>query len=553
MRSVKLIQINLDAAKVKVYCPKGQQLSVKTYRQVLNCLWVVAMLLNIEQFANAQCDIQIVSAGPCLLDSTYGIPHVGDDAYAVKAVVNVIGAPTHPFRFRMTLANNTNYSGYISLTNWYGAWWWYVVPMALDDPIPWSITFDPDGVSGDTNLVNNSASGTFTPIPPSTAVELYSPRLMQGGQICTLNFQPGSGTIPNFMVVFGYPTSHGAQTVISVNQPTNAQYITTSPNGVPILAIVRNNVSAATFQDTNSFTVQLNRIRVNPTLLRTATWADLNALTTNWTQWLASDQVCESTSSQITNFIQLSLPANYRTTMTPYDTARTLHQAVMKKLTYLATPLFSDAVGVLQDGHAECGGFAALLTACLRNVGIPARPISGNREGVGYLGHIRVEFHLPGVEWLVADPTDGNGADPTGTYAYYFGYVPNADSYFATDIGDNHVTPSNFSAPFNNFYFPQIGTGPNWWWNSGSVIFNSYTDLNYLQGVPALWPSNGTNRFFNLYMSDVTNQGSVVIETSTNLSAWSPVATNPAIGNPLSYSFSTTNKPRGFFRAKMIP
>jgi hypothetical protein len=229
-------------------------------------------------------------------------------------------------------------------------------------------------------------------------------------------------------------------------------------------------VAAATFLDTDAFVVQLNRMRVNPTILRTNTWADMGALSADWTQWIAPDQRCQSTDARITSFVQQSLPANYQSTLTPYDTARTLHRAVMKQLTYQSPPLHLDAVGVLQDGVADCGGFAALLTACLRNVGIPARCISGFRQGDG-VWHVRVEFHLPGGDWLVADPTDGNANDPTGTYAYDFGDVPNADSFVAVDVGDAHVRP------YNTFQFIQV---PNWWW-SGGATFNSRTVTSYLQ------------------------------------------------------------------------
>ena len=111
----------------------------------------------------------------------------------------------------------------------------------------------------------------------------------------------------------------------------------------------------------------------------------------------------------------------------------------MKTLTY-GSGLYSDAVGVLQNGVTDCVGFASLLTACLRNVGVPARVISGFLQGDS-VWHERVEFHLPGCEWLLADPTFGNGYDPTGTYAYYFGYDPDANSFLAVDVGELHVLP----------------------------------------------------------------------------------------------------------------
>jgi transglutaminase-like putative cysteine protease len=256
----------------------------------------------------------------------------------------------------------------------------------------------------------------------------------------------------------------------------------------------------------------------------------------------------------VSSFVQQSLPSNYQTVLTPYDTARTLHRAVMKALTYndVNAP-YVDAVGVLQAGQAECSGFSALLTACLRNVGIPARPISGNWEGVGHQGHVRVEFNLPGAGWLLADPTEGQANDPTGTYAYYFGYVPDANTFLATDVGDNHVMPANYQTPFNNFYFPFIGTGPNWWWDSGGAAYTSYNGYNLLQPNGVLSPTNSPVGSIQFYLSDVPSEGTVVVQTSTNLRNWSPVVTNSATGSVINYSFPVTNGASIFYRANVIP
>ena len=44
---------------------------------------------NVAQMARAQCDLQIVTAGPCLADGTPGTPNVGDD-YGLSVTVNVV-------------------------------------------------------------------------------------------------------------------------------------------------------------------------------------------------------------------------------------------------------------------------------------------------------------------------------------------------------------------------------------------------------------------------------------------------------------------------------
>ena len=118
-------------------------------------------------------------------------PNVGD-VYEISVMFNVVGTPTQPFRIKWTIANVTEYFDNINVgagNGWtyYFTWW-----LCLDDPMPWSVTLDPDGVSGNTNLVNNTASGTFTPVPPATAVELYCPQLMYGSEIFELVFQPGA-------------------------------------------------------------------------------------------------------------------------------------------------------------------------------------------------------------------------------------------------------------------------------------------------------------------------------------------------------------------------
>ena len=451
-----------------------------------------------------------------------------------------MGTPSNAFRLKFTLANATWYSGDINGQNGWTYGWQYSQSLPLDDAIPWSVTLDPDSVSGDTNLVNNTTNGVFTPIPPSVTVELYSPRMMHGSVTSIVNFQSGSGNIPNLYVLFGQPTTHGAQSVIAAPGPPNSQSVLTSPYGVPLFQVSRTNVAAATFQDTNSFAVQLNSIRVNPTLLRTVTWADMNTLTTNWTQWLSPTPTVESTNILITNFVQAALPPNYRSVLTPYDTARTLHRAVMKALTY-GTALHSDAVGALQDGETDCVGFASLLTACLRNVGVPARVISGFLQGDS-VWHERVEFHLPGCEWLLADPTFGNDFDPTGTYAYYFGYDQDANNFLAVDVGELHVLPYWTCGSIEQ---------ADYWWNGGT--FNSYTAASYLQPNGVLCLTNSANGSFQFYLSDVPTEGSVVVQTSTNLTAWAPIATNSASGSVINYSFPDTNGLHRFYRANVIP
>jgi len=510
--------------------------------------WVIGLMPLAFTTAAAPCDLQIVSAGPCLADGTYGTPAVGDDYY-LKVVVNVVGTPA-PFRIQFNFANVISYVDNISVGPGNGYWWYYGWRLPLDDAIPWSITLDPDGVSGDTNLANNAISGTFTPMPPADAAELYSPALVNGSETSIVYYQPGSGSIDNLWVLFGDPTTHGAQTVLGVTAPSNAAVVVTAPDSVAIFNLARTNATPGTFQDTESFTARLNRMRVNPSLLRAVTWADLAGLSSNWTQWLAPDQICESTDPAITNFVQQSLPANYRTTLTPYDTARRLHRAVMQALSYQYPSDYPDAVNVLADGQGDCGGYSALLVSALRQVGIPARRIAGFWTGDTWSGdsqwHVRVEFHLPGTEWLVADPTIADEYyDSTGAYAYEFGYVPDADSFFAVDVGDAH------EMPFYNFATLQV---PNFWWY-GSAALTNWAQQCYLQPMCSLSVSNLAGGSFRFSVTNAPFDGSIVIEASTNLVNWSPILTNTssADANYFSCTVPVAGRTRQFFRVNPVP
>jgi hypothetical protein len=438
------------------------------------------------------------------------------------------------------MANFTACSGY---TNGQNGWTYgleYSQMLPLDDAIPWSVTLDPDGTSGDTNLVNNVTNGIFTPIPPSTTVELYSPRMMHGALTSIAKFQADSGRIPHFYVLFGEPSSHGAQSVMVTSGSAKGETVLAPPYGAPVFQIARTNVPAGTFEDTNVFVVQLNNIRVNPTLLRAETWADMETLTTNWTQWLRPTPTVESTNVLISNFVQGVLPANYQSVLTPYDTARTLHRAVMKKLTF-GNASHTDAVGALQDGVTDAVGFASLLTACLRNAGVPARVSSGFLQGDSQW-HDCVEFHLPGCEWLLADPTLGNACDSTGTYAYYFGYDPDANNFLATDVGELHGLPYGTCGAIQEAQY---------WWDGGKFTTNACQ--SYLQPNGVMAATHFSNGSLQFCLNDPPTEGSVVIESSTDLAGWSPVLTNSALGVPLNFSLPARNGNQGFFRARVVP
>ena len=150
---------------------------------------------------------QIVNAGPYRSSGQAGTPVLGE-AFGLKVYYILSGAISNPYRVRFQLANQTALSGPINLPAGWSDTEAETMPLALDDEIPWSITIDPDGVSGCPSV---SISGTFVPVPPSVPVELYDTQSMRGSEAVTLSFQPGQN-VPNLWTLFGVPTPHGAQT-----------------------------------------------------------------------------------------------------------------------------------------------------------------------------------------------------------------------------------------------------------------------------------------------------------------------------------------------------
>jgi hypothetical protein len=496
------------------------------------------------------CALQITDAGTCLGDGTPGIPNVGD-VYGLYVDYSVTGTPYQPFRIKYTLGNVVWYSSYLTgitagcCWNDYFFWW-----VSLDGSLPWSITLDPDGVSGSTNLANMTISGTFTPIPPAVPLQLYNTVTMCGTQQPHYSFQTGSGTLSYLHVIFGSPTSHGGQQMISVAGPTNAVSTNTAPYGVPVFAVNYSNAPAGLYQPSESFVTQLSSMRVNPGLLETNTWAGMSALPTNITQWLAPDQMCQSTSSAISNFDNLYLPANYKTTMTPYETTRTLQKAVARCLVYTEPPPYADATNSLQSGAGDCGCYAAVLTAALRCAGIPARRIAGFWVSDTWQNepnwHVRTESYFPNTGWLITDSCEENNADPTGIYSWDFCFAPDANRYFAMDVGDQHIFP------YYNFNDLEA---PGWWWDGTAAYVTNDTDT-YLQPLCELSPLNAAANTFSFTVTNLPFAGTISLHASTNLVAWSTLTTTNAAsisGTSLDYSFSMKNKPARFFRTVQSP
>lgn len=534
-------------------------------------LVLLALGLSSVSSASAACSIQITNAGPCSLDGkTYGTPKVGED-YGIKVTFNVVGTPTKPFRIKFQLANQTHSLdpyNYYNGNNWSKYWRW---SLPIADEIPWSVTIDEEGVSGNTNP-SNSISGTFVPVPPSTAIELYEPKTLKATESSTFSVNPASGGAATLSILYGLPSTHGAQTFLSGTAPVGSTIVNTQPYNIPVYEVRRNNLTTETYTDTKSFYVTAAKTRSNPALLKKVTWADLEGESAAWKQWLEPDDVNQSTNPAIADFVSSNLPADFRQTLSPYEAARRLHCAVARTLTYKYPPDHYDAVNVLQDKSGDCGGYSALLTASLRSIGIPTRRTGGFRVGET-VWHCRTEFHLPGCDWIPADATDSNAKDPTGTYAYEFGTLYNSDAFVSVAVGDKYKT-SQVSDREVNFVLESIGFNAwsNFTWNvrpshssslspvSSAAIAVQQTSNSFVEpgrGVD-FGTANGTTKTIPL---KIFNSGTSTLTLSsiqidgTNASDFQktqPSATSLAPGASTSLSVNFTPMAEGSRSARLV-
>ncbi|MGD1086698.1 MAG: hypothetical protein ABSA47_18325, partial [Verrucomicrobiota bacterium] len=61
------------------------------------------------------------------------------------------------------------------------------------------------------------------------------------------------------------------------------------------------------------------------------------------------------------------------------------------------------------------------------------------------------------------------------------------------------------------------------------------------------------NGAFNITLSDLTEQGSVVLEESTNMMKWIPIYTNPPAFGQIHFTDTTTNSLIRYYKAVVLP
>lgn len=124
-----------------------------------------------------------------------------------------------------------------------------------------------------------------------------------------------------------------------------------------------------------------------------------------------------------------------------YEQASWIYQETLRLLEP-APDGASDPLQALGEGPASSAGYAALMVAALREVGIPAREAAGVLflEGVRSVPHRWVELYLPEFGWFPADPALGDGLfidqlpprpEESEAGSFYFGNLDNRRSIFS--------------------------------------------------------------------------------------------------------------------------
>lgn len=405
-------------------------------------------------------------------------PRIGED-YQLTMEFDVSGNPLGDYYVKLDLADKSysktiskSKTGHQIITHNFGA-------LPLDDEIPWEVQIDPYDTAGGADptsspikppiltpipvpiptpvltpmqgtpgtgtvgtvpplkplIAKTHVAGTLIPVPPAKGVEYFEPVRLQGYQQMALTFAAG-GQITKMALLMSQPASDSWQKMISNSCSGNIAGIisadvdplpATAQRFWPFFCWEVKGVPAKQTLFKQEFVVEVRNQRVNCKELRKVTWAQIDALDgiNVFKFYKQPEAVIESKDAKITGFVQQTLGSNYRSTFTPYDAARKMFLAIIKRVTYTypkegeVDKRGHTAVQTFDKKLGDCGSFSMLIVACFRNMGIPARTACGAWIGGG--GHCWSEFYLPGHGWILCDGSGGNGWSEYGHYAYCFG------------------------------------------------------------------------------------------------------------------------------------
>lgn len=380
---------------------------------------VTALILAASAAVASACQISVVSvemtdAAGNVAPWTYSAPNIG-----VKVTWSVVGAPAAPYSVKFAFAD----AAPITFDNFNTGAGTFTATCVTGYPslfaLPVTATVDSTNSAGNTTPSAATMMRRFTISPPTAALAKYGAQTLFGKQ--SMIVPVSSGTPTKLVMLLGKPTTDTFQSVIA--DSSDGVAVSTQPTGYPGWEKVLTNVAPGSYSLSQSFKITASNIACNLALLN-ATWAQFDAVHTTMQNYLGTEPNVETTDPMIVAFVNNTLPANYRTTLTPLQVAEQLFAAVVRRTTY-QTPFTGDASKVFRLTHGDCGGMTNLYNACLRIVGVPCRSTCGWwTDGTT---HCWSEVYFPKVGWVPADTSLSRRVSAACKYLPYFGYAPTSN------------------------------------------------------------------------------------------------------------------------------
>jgi len=368
--------------------------------------------------ASMACQIAITNIEMC--DATGAVAPWSYSAQFIGARVSwsVTGAPAAPYMIKFVFADSAPI-----MQGPFNGPGNFVCACATSYPslfaLPVSVTIDPANVSGNTTPATALGSRTFTAAPPASTIAKYGSQTLFAKQ--SMSVPISSGKVSKMVMLLGRPTSDTFQTVQTITATGAA--VSTQPTGYPAWERVFANIGPGTYSLSQTFKTTVSNVACNTALIR-STWAQMDALNVSMKNYLGAEQFVETADPNLIAFAHASLPANYRTTLTPLQTAEKLFASVVRAITY-KTPFTGDAMTVFQSKLGDCGGMTNLYSTCLRIVGIPCRSVCG--WWTDQTTHCWSEIFFPGVGWIPADTSLSRKVSTTCAFLPFFAYSPSSN------------------------------------------------------------------------------------------------------------------------------
>lgn len=424
---------------------------------------LVALAFAVPQLggrAYAECSLNLTSAKPCLAKGQPGIPKLGDRVYGLIAKWKTEGW-TQPYRVLFEMGPmRESVDVAPGGTGEYSAW--VESEMPLDGKIPYRVILDPDKSSGDDNVGDKHViSGAFTPTPPKQPFEWYEPKEWHGSVHVLLKVAAGS-KLTKAKTFLGKPTGGTSQQLLKFEPGPSATVTTMAPAAYPVLLRQFDRPVPGSYANSEAFDVRAYCYRANQAKID-SNWSEVAQAVAEFglelQPYLNADAVCQSDSDSVRAFVHSILPADYQSKLTPLASARLLFQAVAQRVHYEENASANDAIAVLKSKVANCSGYTRLYVACLRCIGIPARPVDGIVAPSST--HSWTEIYMPRAGWIPQDCTYCSSTCQ-GSYASYFMVMPDLNERCILSRG-SRFTDGALEIPSAAGFFSYSGRGKASW------------------------------------------------------------------------------------------